>query len=206
MTIHDIHTFFEPSIGYLLGSDSRAGKEELLFFTEKAFFGRNYVGLIMGNIDPKLEGTDKERFEAVLRSLDGVFEDIEAEKNYSTPPLLENSRYLLHIAKRNGDALELYWLSNVEGINYWGDFPLNTAMQMHTLTRDSRRTEKGSTQWIADSMSPIVGHVDIGKYFSLEEVKADSRRRLTKDVSHPERELGKPNLYVVSFDQLGNVE
>ncbi len=196
MTLHCIVSFFEKDDhGYLLGSDSvigrlTEGKVVEKFLAEKAFLSDNSIGLIGGNFSLTAKSSLEEAFYSEMKSLDGVFEEVEELKDYSSIPLLKHAiKYRLFIAKRNPEHLKLYRISSV------GD-DKNKAKIIHSLEKDSYESSKIWYSVLSNSYFMINNK----KRFTLEEAIGVATSALNPQIDN--YDPGPSHLYVVSFNRI----
>ena len=140
MTIHCAITYFDQkteSVGYLLGSDSRAVYSERNSFipiecqVDKSILGKRTVGFVRGH----LRGNNKD-FSETLKILENNFENIEEGRNYSNLHQLKNfESYVLMIVKQTPEALDLFTISNAR------ESDLNVAKRLHRIIPQMFNTE-----------------------------------------------------------------
>ncbi|MCF7860847.1 hypothetical protein K9M79_01265 [Candidatus Woesearchaeota archaeon] len=210
MTIHSIVSFFEKDDrGYVLATDSRVGGEQSLGWAEKAFFGKDHIGLVMGQIQCNGNGSAAQEVERSIRSLDDVFNNLQVGMEYRNIPVLNNSEYFINIAQRTKDNINLLWLTNIPGANIWSDTPMNTVMQRgSSIPKETHIDEslKGTSIYTGHDYAPIVGFCMEGNFYNFNKARAEAKKNVSYNPRKPEREMGKPQLYVVSFEKVERIE
>lgn len=244
MTIHFATTFFDKDLkdsGFVIGSDSAwevmhpEEREQLTLWDmpiwrEKAFRGKNYIGLFMG-YEPRLTITEedwiniyenlkkksrKSLIEMVnpLGGLDNIFSEISEGKDYSGLDTLKNISYTLLIARRNG-RIELFVI-NSEGSNT-GLRP-NTAHIIYGIYGNAK--PESIRYWFLGPAVPQ-GPIAPKRYVELEhsgsrgiesainsakhflQLKDEDLRFLS--IGNEPYSPGPPNIYVVSFKRFGSI-
>ncbi|MBI4919520.1 hypothetical protein HY837_06310 [archaeon] len=195
MTIHCVVSFFEKEdCGYLLGSDScigRVAKDKVVdhFLAEKAFFSENSIGVIGGAFSINSAKDVEKSFYSKMRSLDGVFEDVDEVKDYSHIPMLESAqKYRLFVAKRNQDGLKLYRVSSV-GENQ------NKARIIHSFDKESYESSKIWYSILSNSYF-VINNKD---RFNLEQAIDVANSALNPQID--DYDPGPSHLYIVSFNK-----
>jgi hypothetical protein len=199
------------SVGYLIGSDSRAAaikplSDQRVFQADKSFCGKNTVGFIRGT----LSGTEAELqdgFFGRIQSLEEVFDDIDEGVDYSHVPLLKDSNmYALLVGKQSNASLDLFTVSNAR------EKDPNTAIRLHRLTPQMYHTENHALMWYALFTRDYVV-MRSEKKFGIKEAQEllvklltipsdDLRQKLGVELDY---EAGKPNMYRIDFQGIQRI-
>jgi len=210
MTLHSAAVYFDEQgqpVGYVLGSDSRGecqNPETLetiaIVETEKAFVGENHIGLASGAFE-----VPSGNFETAIGDLAEVFKNIEEGIDYSHVDFLQRSSYRILIAKRSGDAVELFSVSN-EGRQPGQE---NKVHSLHKIMKNSTATEENQRIWYSPCMQ---GYLVLKPSEPLHFDKAVDM--LTKflagkdqimQIIGREYDPGPTHLYKVGFDGIGKI-
>ncbi|MBI5065410.1 hypothetical protein HZA97_04170 [Candidatus Woesearchaeota archaeon] len=203
MTIQCVISYFENGDrGYLLGSDSRIStkvgdciKDEGI--AEKAFFGENFIGLFRGSIHGKKNEAVEACYLNYMSSLDGVFCNIAADKDYSEVPLLEKALfYGLFVAKKESDKLQLF------GISSFGE-DAHKAHKLHELTDQIELSKVWFSGFTTNTFT-----FEPKAIFNLEEASEVASTLLSANVhfcKDRNYDPGPTHLYVVSSKNVGRI-
>ena len=221
MTIQCAITYFDKeseTIGYLIGSDARAGLQEksgelrtttLEVSIDKSFLGENFVGFVKGTIKGNGGEKGSEKCLTRLRSLNNLFNDIYGGMNYSHIPLLaERSGCGLFIAKQSNDLLELYRLSN-----FRNNSKTNVARILHQVKPKMYYTAKKSMAWYGPDCSSQYFVLRAGARLDAETAQKFLERVLTDtslqqkepDQMMPDYNQEATSIYQVSFQGISKI-